>query len=139
MQKKADLIWHTLSYGLLFLPDIRFFLPWPAAVFRSYPDGAYHWHAPPDDDTRFRRRLIGKRKNQTHPCYCQYPCNDPIKLFFHAILLLFTGFYPLKPLSPSESGYHMPRHKKLHLCRDIRIPVQYPAQFRHREYNFRSE
>ena len=51
MQKKADLIWHTLSYGLLFLPDIRFFLPWPAAVFRSYPDGAYHWHAPPDDDT----------------------------------------------------------------------------------------
>lgn len=89
--------------------------------------------------TRFRRRLIGKRKNQTHPCYCQYPCNDPIKLFFHAILLLFTGFYPLKPLSPSESGYHMPRHKKLHLCRDIRIPVQYPAQFRHREYNFRSE
>ena len=89
--------------------------------------------------TRFRCRLIGKRKDQTHPCHCQYPCNDPIKLFFHAILLLFTGFYPLKPLSPSESGYHMPRHKKLHLCRDIRIPVQYPAQFRHREYNFRSE
>ena len=24
---------------------------WSTAVFRSYPDGAYHWHAPPDDDT----------------------------------------------------------------------------------------
>ena len=86
--------------------------------------------------TRFRRRLIGKRKDQTHPCHYQYPCNNPIKLFFHAILLSFTGFYPLEPLSPSESGCHMPHHKKQPLCRDIHIPVLYPVLFRHHGYNF---
>lgn len=68
MQKKADLIWHTLSYGLLFLPDIRFFCHGQLLFFghiqmeriigtlhQTMTQSATHF-------TRFRRRLIGKEK-----------------------------------------------------------------------------